>query len=80
MAPYRIWYTLPGLTDDGNWLIGNWHMLGGKAGFATVEKDIPFLDSTTNWEWEWAPSWNKANKGLGVKGIYLKVGLYDGCI
>ena len=70
---FGIWYTLPGLTDDGEWLIGDsrscTNFKGGKIGFAKVEKDIPFLDSTTNWEWEWAPSWTKANKGLEVKGI-----------
>ena len=61
-----IWFT-----DDGDWLIGDLSEKGGKIGFAKVEKDIPFPDATTNWEWEWAPSWTKANKGLEVKGIYL---------
>ena len=71
-----IWFT-----DDGYWLIGDSQKKGGKIGFAKVEKDIPFPDTTTNWEWEWAqpsipalewaPSWTKANKGLGVNGNYF---------
>ena len=71
-----IWFT-----DDGYWLIGDSQKKGGKIGFAKIEKDIPFPDTTTNWEWEWAepsipalewaPSWTKANKGLGVNGNYF---------
>ena len=45
---------------------------GQDEGYAYVTMDIPFPDSTTNWNWMWwipGISWNKANKGLGVKGI-----------
>ena len=47
---------------------------GSGSGYAKIKKDIPFPDSTTNWEWEWwnpAADWTKANKGLGVKGNSL---------
>ena len=68
-----ISYIAMWFTDDGYWMIGEEE--GGKVGFAKVKKDVPFPDDTTNWEWEWAPTWTKANKGLGVKGISLEFAL-----
>ena len=75
-SAYGIWFN-----DDGYWLIGDRQKKGGKIGYAKVEKDIPFPDSTTSWEWEWAkpsipalewaPSWTKADKSLGVNGNFL---------
>ena len=61
-----IWFT-----KYGEWMIGFSSKKGHNIGYASVKKNIPFPDDTTNWEWEWVPGWTKANKGLGVKGIYL---------
>ena len=61
---YGIWFNA-----KGHWMIGYSFEKGTVKGYAIVKKDIPFPDSTTNWER--VPGWTKANKGLGVKGIYL---------
>ena len=66
MGKYGIWFT-----PNGYWMIGYSSKKGQDYGFAKVEKDISFPDTTTNWEWEWLHSYTKANKGLGSKGIYL---------
>ena len=61
---------------DGYWLIGQAYKKGQDRGYSKVKKDIPFPDSTTNWDWDWshdydANHWTKAYKGLGVKGISI---------
>ena len=77
-AVTAIWFTKSGL-----WVIGNsYRKVLQHRGFvyAKVEKDVPFPDSTTNWDWDWSHDydgsdgpthWTKANKGLGVKGISI---------
>ena len=62
------------MPSRGEWMIGLSSQKGETTGFAIVKKDIPFLDSTTDWKWLlWVrPDWIKANKGLGVKGITLE--------
>ena len=71
---YGIWFT----AMDFNWIwtLGHSNEKGKNRGFAQVKKDIPFPDSTTNWEWIVATDddnhpWAEANKGLGVKGMSL---------
>ena len=71
-GPHAIWW-------DGsqNWNLGMSAKKGTIHGWiAHVRRDIPFPDSTTNWEWTWKIRPNKnaldiqiveANEGLGVK-------------
>ena len=68
-----LWFT-----EKGNWkLLG--HSKGKVHGLARIRRDVPFPDSTTNWDWQLAnsierrpPYWIKANKEIGVKGIILQ--------
>ena len=63
---FGIWY------DGDSWMIGSASCKGQDEGYADINMDIPFPDSTTNWNWMWwipGISWINANKGLGVKGI-----------
>ena len=62
--------------SNQKWRIGLSRQKGERGcSFAYVKSDIPFPDSTSNWKWKWAVDKDltkvKAERGLGVKGIYL---------
>ena len=53
-------------------MIGFSSKKGHNIGYASVKKNIPFPDDTTNLSWQMLNSkkcWIQANKSLGVKGI-----------
>ena len=59
-----LWFT-----EKGKWVVGTSIVK------ARIQRDIPFPDCTTNWNWQLAnpierrpPNWIEANKELGVKG------------
>ena len=71
MRDLGVWFSEP------RWIIGISSEKGQNRGFASLKKDIPCLDSTTNWEWKWSwlrteHDWSNANKSIGVKGISLE--------
>ena len=74
MGPYGLWWDF----EFKDWNLGFSTKKGvtdGTSYIAYVRKNIPFPDSTTNWEWKWKiknGGCASANKGLGVKALGLK--------
>ena len=63
-----LWFT-----EKGSWVVGTSIVK------ARIQRDIPFPDCTTNWNWQLSnpierrpPNWIDANKELGVKGNPLE--------